>query len=762
MENAMMKRSALGWVLVLASCVHEADVKVDARAIHVEGAGSYTTELLPGERGPSNRQGAAVKPKTTGEFRGPPSSNDWWSSLIWQFDGDAHSRPRFPHPLAMKAEAEGLSIGYPTQPVIAPRDYRFPYARDLRIGVASLHAPDTRVESWSDWAVTAAWIDGERALRATFGHGLPFVYARTAGGDARVELETDAGDPSTWGAKDEVIAVTVHGHHYGLFAPKGATWRRDGAALVSSLAGKGFFSVAVLPDATPETLATFRKHAYAFVTDTQVTWRFEPQSARVVSRFEVKTALAQEGEDDKPLLALYPHQWKNTKAAVLPASYVSPRGAMRIVEASAFDVERPFHGVLPVLPDAGKYDRDALDGLVRDAAGESDLFPVGLEGKKDSYWTGKSLGKVSSLVWLADQLGDTKTRTRLVGALEKELDDWFDGRPPNRFYYDASWRTLIGLPAGYQSGTEMNDHHFHYGYFVWAAATIAAHDPAWAQSEKWGAVVKLLVKDVANWERSDERFPRLRYFDPYAGHSWASGPAMFDRGNNEESSSEDVNFAAGLVLWGAITGDDTLRDLGAFLYETTVSAIEQYWLDVDHDVFPKGFRHPVAGIVWGDGVKYDTWWDRNPIYVHGINVLPVTGASLYLGRRPEVVRERYEHLLRENRGPVQQWRDVLWMYEALDDGAKAEAAMADDHHFEPEFGNTWATTSHWIRNLHALGHVDTSVKANTTSYGVFKGAEGRTYAAYNPAATPVTVTFTDGATLDVPPRSMRHVTRASK
>ena len=749
-------------ISALSACSHETNTPFDANALHAQGEGRYSTELLAGERGPSNRQKGIAKPKVTSRFQGPPSTNDWWSSLIWDFDGIPYSRAMYPHPLAVRADAEGLGVSYPSEAITGPREYRFPYSRDLRIGINGLKAPDTRVDSWSDWAVTAAWQDGARTLRTTIGHGLPFVYAHVEGGDAKVDLSNEGGPeaPKFWSEKGEVVGLTIRGHHYGVFGPTGSTWRHEGAALLSNLNGKDFFSVAVLPDNTPETLELFRTHAYAFVTGTDVSWKYDAKKAQVVSTFAVKTSLVEAGPGrvDVPILALYPHQWKATHAPLGKPAYTSARGPMKLLEASTFDVERAFHGVLPILPDAGTYDRGSLASLVHDSAGE-ELFPIGLEGQKDSYWAGKSLGKVSTLVWLADQLGDTDTSTRLVKALEKELENWFDGRPPYRFYYDSTWRTLIGLPAGYQSGTELNDHHFHYGYFVMAAATIAAHDKAWGKADHYGSIVQLLIKDVANWDRADERFPRLRSFDAYAGHSWASGAAMFEDGNNEESSSEDLNFATALVLWGNVTGDATTRDLGAFLYETTISAVEQYWFDVDKDVYPKGYNHPIAGIVWGDGVKYNTWWDRNAIYIHGINVLPVTGGSLYLGRRPDAVHADYAHLLQSNRGPVHQWRDVIWEYLALDDAKAAETLLDDDHAFEPEFGNSWASVSHWIRNLSTLGHVDASVLADTTSYAVFRNARGeRTYAAYNPTASNVTVTFSDGAKVDVPAGAMRHAT----
>jgi hypothetical protein len=137
--------------------------------------------------------------------------------------------------------------------------------------------------------------------------------------------------------------------------------------------------------------------------------------------------------------------------------------------------------------------------------------------------------------------------------------------------------------------------------------------------------------------------------------------------------------------------------------------------------------------------------------VHGINVLPVTGASLYLGRNPAAVRGYEAHLLEQNRGPVHQWRDVLWMYRALEGAGCAEALADDDHYFDPEFGNSWTATFAWIHGLRALGTVDPDVTADTPGYAVFRGPAGRIHVAFNPGARPLHVSFSDGAALDVPP-----------
>src|SRR5262249_43538187 len=149
---------AWGVFFALAACGHTSTITAfDANALHAEGLGRYSTELFSSEHGPTNQRGAAAQPKVTPNFRGPVSTNDWWSSLAWSYDGNAFSKPMFPHPLAAQADASGLAIGYPSEAVVAPRGYRFPFVSDLRISVSDLHAPDARVESYSDWAVTAAW-----------------------------------------------------------------------------------------------------------------------------------------------------------------------------------------------------------------------------------------------------------------------------------------------------------------------------------------------------------------------------------------------------------------------------------------------------------------------------------------------------------------------------------------------------------------------------------------------------------------------------
>lgn len=69
--------------------------------------------------------------------------------------------------------------------------------------------------------------------------------------------------------------------------------------------------------------------------------------------------------------------------------------------------------------------------------------------------------------------------------------------------------------------TYYNDHHFHYGYHILAAALLGHLDPAWAEQIR--DYVNILVRDIANPSVKDKFFPTWRNFDWYHGHSWAHG-----------------------------------------------------------------------------------------------------------------------------------------------------------------------------------------------------------------------------------------------
>ncbi|NEC13775.1 glycoside hydrolase [Streptomyces sp. SID8014] len=711
------------------------------------GAGSYSDTRPPGTTGPTTDTGTPVTPKVTRAAADKPvPTNDWWSSLAFQRYGDnPYSTPMYGHPLTYQAVSGGLEVGYPTSPTVVGegRQYEYAHKRDLTLGLSGLDSPDTKADDWSDWTVTPYWSDGSRTLRTTIGHGLPFVYAQGSGGNAQI---TTAATPTVFSDQGNVLGITVGGHHYALFAPTGSDWDVSGTTISAGLGGKDYFSLAVLP--STDALAAYRAYAFSFVTGSQVEW---DSSAGTVGATYKLTTEAKEGTERGTLQALYRHQWLHTTDDLTPYTYVSPRGTMKVREGTSFTTSQKAAPVLPALPKTDAVDTSRLRAHLSEVADAPDPF----SGATDTYWTGKALGKLAQLVPLADQIGETATRDKLVGLLQGRLQEWFTAGGASEFSYDKDWKTLTGHPASYGSDSELNDHHFHYGYYVYAAAIVAQYDPSWADDSAWGGMVKELIRDTANPSRSDSAFPFLRGFDVYAGHSWASGHQGFAAGNNQESSSESTNLSAALVLWGSATGDARLRDLGSYLLATEGEAIAQYWFDADEEVFPGSFGHDTVGMVWGSGGAYSTWWTANPEEIHGINVLPVTaGGSLHLGGHKEAIRRNIAEMERENGGPAVEWRDILWEFESLADPAAAKAKWDAGHAgYTPEEGESKAHTYQWLTTLDALGAPDPSVTGDLPTSAVFAKGGARTYVAHNHGSTERTVTFSDGHELTVPPRS---------
>lgn len=112
---------------------------------------------------------------------------------------------------------------------------------------------------------------------------------------------------------------------------------------------------------------------------------------------------------------------------------------------------------------------------------------------------------------------------------------------------------VTGDPGTDFGNTYYNDHHFHYGYHILAAAFIAHMDRAWGLQNR--DYVNTLARDYANPDPRDPYFPPFRNFDWYQGHSWAQGLFASLDGKNQESSSEDVMSVYATKMWGTVIGD---------------------------------------------------------------------------------------------------------------------------------------------------------------------------------------------------------------
>ena len=694
-------------------------------------------------------------------------TNQWYSTLIFNPKPEAI----FVQPLTVKTTPEGFEFALPSKE-IKPTERRdvevhYAHADPLVLSPVAFDVGPAKLAKTGDWSIDVSMARSADDMLVTVAHGSPYVSVRLSRGDIRLRLPA-ASERLATNPDARVLALRVKGKVYALFGPTGVRWEAiSSTEWIGRLPpGKTFVSAAALPDDQASTLALFTRHAYAFIEDTRVEWRYEPSTSQVETTFKAITR-TMEGPDAVPLLGLYPHQWHKNASVQdkLGLAFDTLRGKIRLLAAQEFKKTSAYTGFVPFWPAVAESPRQAElnDVLKQDKRSARRMM---LQQGEGAYWQGKGLQRNIKLLDVVEQQGDLEGRHELLTTIKKQIEVWFSGGSnKSYFHYDKKLGALASYPDEFFTVEQINDHHFTYGYWIRTIAEIALRDPAWASKEKWGGMVEFMIADIATTERGRSDFPFLRNFDPYEGHSWASGIGLGASGNNQESSSEAINAWAGLILWAEVTGNQALRDLGIYLYTAEIEAINHYWFDIYGHVFPPEYKNVEVSMVFGGKYAHNTWWTDEPRQIKGINLLPITTASLYLGLDPLYVKRNLDALKPEmetydkfgkrpnNPPPRDIWHDIFAKYGALANPTQALAGW--DRWGSVEIGETRSHALHWMLSLQQMGTPDLSVSANTTLYSVFRQFDGRrTYLAYNAGKEPLSVRFSDGKTLTVAPRSL--------
>ncbi|MFZ6012436.1 MAG: Ig-like domain-containing protein, partial [Bacteroidota bacterium] len=522
-----------------------------------------------------------------------------------------------------------------------------------------------------------------------------------------------------------------------------------------------YWSMAMLPPGADVTATStaYEAHAMVFPQNTSTTWSYTASTGVVHTTFTV-TPEVKEGSGSTVLLGLLPHHWaKLAPGSPQPGSYAysTVRGPMKMLAANSFMVDNRFSGILPTLPNLAKYSAGFDPGALYK---KIDLMKGdGLPEWTDSYNEGQNMNRLVQAAHIAHQIGYTAARDQLLNTVRTRLEDWFKaegGEVAFLFYYNNTWKTMIGYPAGHRQDENLNDHHFHWGYFIHAAAAIEQYQPGWAA--QWGGMVDLLIRDAANPSRTDPMFPFLRNFSPYAGHCWANGFATEPFGNDQESTSESMQFNSALIHWGTVTGNTQIRDLGIYLYTTEQSAVEEYWFDINDRTFQPAYAHEMVARVWGAGYDNGTWWTSDIAASYGIQLYPIHAGSLYLGHHTSYVQKVWDGMkaktqVLSNTPNDNLWYDVYWAYLSFLDPQLAVDRYNSYTNRNLKVGISDAHTYHWLHTMNGMGQVMEEVTANYPIAAVFNKSGVKTYVAHNYSATAITVTYSDGFQLAVPARS---------
>ncbi len=752
-------------------------------------------------------------------YPGPFQTHNWWNSSLWNVATPAcvgditttvnmHSDVMRPFPVVhLESKPNGQVIRHRELALNGggPNNTGSFFAdEDITIGMVNAGAnefyscPRTDVMDYGDMHVTLRQDFGSgNSLQMTASSGCPFMYFQKEGtAEAGVLLFFLRATAVSSSGNSVTIHRSInygdyHQRYYSLFFPPGTTISGDDGATyipIASIphngttewggnnryfrirlpAGVNYFTVAVPPDTTQATLDLYEQHAFNFITDTRFTYAYNEATATLTNTYTTTTVNVLGGANTGPLLAQYLHQYTHSPehpGNFTGRSYRSARGTMRVCTGNVFTTVMKNYGFLPALGWANTADQAQLNTFVSNyaARGYSNVdcgTPV--------YGAFGSLHEAARIAEIAHAVGNIAARDKLLDIAKQGIQTWLtapNGEYYGMYYYDRDFNWLTPFPSAFDADRLLQDSHFHHGYLVYAAAIVARFEPDNTWATQWGPMIELVIRNINDYQRNMTPppggpdapwFPYLRYFDPYAGHSWAGHDA-----SNQESVSESINFAAGCALWGETVGNTVIRDMGIMLYVQETEAARTYWWDgarigVNRNPFALNYNHYHAGILGRDGVAYATFFGADPHYIHGITYVPITGSSLWMGVDAVGAANQQDDFQTAFGGPTNGsggfWSTVMLMQQAVYDAATAKNRFLTEAVPGGWGGNDYRVDGlYWISTFDSVGVVDPTVQANVASFAVFRKATCKHYMIYNARGKGTrTVTFSDGEAFVVP------------
>ena len=164
--------------------------------------------------------------------------------------------------------------------------------------------------------------------------------------------------------------------------------------------------------------------------------------------------------------------------------------------------------------------------------------PNYMVGAGDTYFSGKMLAKLARILLVANEVGGVSPKDFLdaLATLREGVEIWFRPDAGSPFLYDRAWGGMVMCGCDYKWENNIgfcankypncpalsdpgqnygagfyNDHHYHFGYHIYAAAVVAKFDAAWGR--RFHQKILLLVRDIVNPSDEDKFFPTWRHKD---------------------------------------------------------------------------------------------------------------------------------------------------------------------------------------------------------------------------------------------------------
>ncbi|KAL4093027.1 hypothetical protein PRIC1_012016 [Phytophthora ramorum] len=642
----------------------------------------------------------------------PLPTNKWWGNMIHTTAEEMNTKanPGWSNPYAVKLPKEApygiqACYSYNYRQLSALTDgvaefYLHDFVNDITLSAAEFTAeakPIYEVYSFSDFGieVRACLENKEQCMDSALVHGMAFITATYDRLTARIESEytMEIVDKSVPG---KYIVELGGNQTWVVYTDKKAKFALDetGKALVSSAVYTGTVRAAILPSA--KATSVYDKYRTCHVRGGNIS-----VESRTEYSLQWETVGKSCGTHGLLHFAL-PHHLPALKGAIKAKSrgaivlnsatrgkmvaQVTTTGSWSLSEPED-DLEADFY---PTVKPSAKV--VSKIGLLKTL--ESDIAEEWSLNKTSWYFNGKMYQKYASLCLLAADAAvvgkDKKLLKTCLTKLETLIEPFLNNTLAPALNYETSYGGLVSslgftvndVNADF-GNTVYNDHHYHYGYWVAASAMLKSLDPKWARMKDLDSMIWMMLRDVANPSSEDAFFPKFRHFSFYLGHSYSHGVTPMLDGKDEESTSEDVNFYYGMKLWGQVSKNKAVEDLGSLMLRLNARAIRTYFLMTsDNTIHPKQFvPNHVTGIFFDNKAAYATWFSAEKYAIHGIQMIPVSPINAMV-RTTKFIQQEWEDILSKEpivteANTTNAWLSLLLVNEAAVDQEDALTKLQD-------------------------------------------------------------------------------------
>ena len=717
-------------------------------------------------------------------------TNVWWQNLIiphydsMNYNGKTMTLPYAQWP---QTDGKGITISYfgnqPGDRSVANNSITLSGAKDISLGINETIST-REITDYSDLGVSLRFnhsggsmashlVQGQAFHNGIFTTATPVIAIE----GAILEINgVSPGSANLSGLTKIKVKTNRYDRVWVIYASSALSFTLVGNSLVATAAYSGRIQLAVLAQASDETV--YDAASGATLTGGSVNATYVGNTATMT--FTYTTV----GTGSPLVFALPHHQDLMSGASYTSLTLNTLRGDMRALVGSTWTLTEALTTISWTTPNpipAGKY-ADIQTAINIEKNSLSDT--VGNGWGVSPYYYGKYLAKMAQLILIAEQIGDTASATAIATNIKNQMASYLTATPTgsagvngsgyrNALLYQggSTWKGistqngLADMGADFGSG-RFNDHHFHYGYWIYAAAVVARNDATWRNTHK--EAIESLIRDIANPSHTDTYFPKFRHKDWFVGHSWAGGLVGIDVGPGQESTSEAINAWYGVYLWGLATSNADVRDTGRLLLASEIRSAKKYWhIEANSTIYPAPFNaHGTAVIIRTHKVAVETYFGSRAEYFYGIQSLPFTPITEEYMDSTWVTRSYPLASVNIPIAPTGNPQDTGWnslmygMHAVIDPTAGYSEALSmpltqigntADTQYGPDIdnGHTKANALYWASTRTSGGGgpaTTTTTLSASPSSSAAQGATVTLTATITPSGAPGTVTFKDGAT----------------